>query len=97
MIYRSCKSQEENLRQMLMANLTSLVGGTNYRRSTLKGHTRTECHKRPLREIEHEKSKQIGASLPPQKLVQNVPLSSSIAQGFRIMDDNDQASLVKLH
>ena len=47
MICKSCKSQEENLRLLLMANFTFLVGSTNYRRSFLKEHTGTECHKAP--------------------------------------------------
>lgn len=82
---------------MLMANLTFLVVSTTHRRSTLKEHTGTECHERPIRKIEHEKSKEIGASLSPHKLVHNVRLSSSIVQGFRRMDDNERESLVKLH
>ena len=92
MICTSCKSQEEKLKLMPSANLTFVNGSTNYKPSTLKDHAATECHKRAIREIEHEKAIEAGSSLQPRKIVQHLPSTSSIVQGFRRMGDNERVS-----
>ena len=70
------------------ASMTFITGSTNFRLSTLKYHESSECHKWAEREEEHEGAVSGGETFPPRKVLQQVPSSSLITQGFKQMSFN---------
>ena len=67
--------------------------------SALKDHDNSACHKRAIREKEHEEAVAVGKSLPPRK-IQHRPLisESPIFLGIQQMSEKDCETLSsKLH
>ena len=66
--------------------------------SALKDHDNSACHKRAIREKEHEEAVAVGKTLPPRK-IQHCPLTSKspIFLGIQQMSEKDRESLSKLH
>ena len=79
MVFKSCKSQEEELRLMPDTNLMLVTGNTNYCPSTLEDHAQTDGHKQSVGEEAHTEAEASGISLQPRKVYQAVPSNSSIS------------------
>ena len=98
MVCTTWKAHEEKLRLMPSANLTFVIGSTNYRPSTLKDDEQTDGHRRAEKETQHEKAKAVGSELPPRKVSQDPPpTGSAIAQGLPKIGENKHKALVKFH
>ena len=95
MACKFCKSQEEKLQLMPVANLTFMTGTTNYCPSMLKDHAQTDGHKQAVGEEAHAEAEASGISLQPRKVYQAVPSSSLIIQGLNrwgIINENQSQS-----
>ena len=92
-----CSSKEEKIKLMPRVNLTLVTGGTNYKLSALQDHHLSEGHKRAVKEEEAEKARAAGLSIPPVRVVQNVPENSAISKGFKQIGETERAAISKLH
>ena len=72
-ICKICIAQKGKTEMMASYNSTFINGSTNYKPSTLKDHTKAECHKRAVRENHEMYARASGFSLPMGKVVQTIP------------------------
>ena len=92
-----CSPQEEKIRRMPRVNLSFITGSTNYKLSALKEHQLSDGHKRAEKEEEAEKATAAGLSIPPVRVVQNIPENSAISMGFKQMGETERTAISKLH
>ena len=83
MFCKVCISQKSKLELMQSFNSTSINGSTNYKPSTLKDHSQTECHKRAVKEEEEMKATAAGTSVPKRKIIMSVPEDSAIRKSVK--------------
>ena len=83
MFCKVCISQKSKLELMQSFNSTFINGSTNYKPSTLKDHSQTECHKRAVKEEEEMKATAAGTSVPKRKIIMSVPEDSAIRKSVK--------------
>jgi hypothetical protein len=97
MICTTCTSQKERiLLRNSSSNMMFIHGSTNFKKSSIKDHVISECHKIGKEEMEHQRAAEAGIQLPPKKVVQNIPKDSAIASGMQKMSEKERAGLKKL-
>ena len=77
-------SQIEIIQSTRNFNDIFIVGSTNNRLSSLRYHSKSESHQRAVQEQKHNKALKEGISVPPCKVVHNVPADSAISTGLQI-------------
>ena len=92
-----CTSQKEIIQSTRNFNDTFIVGNTNYQLSSLWDHSKSDSHQPSVREEEHNKALKEGISVPPRKVVHNVPTDSAISVGLQSMGEKEKQTVEKLH
>ena len=92
-----CAPLKEIIQSTRNVNDTFIVGSTNHRLSSLQDHSKSESHQRAVREEEHNKALKERISVPPHKVVHNVPADSAISMGLQNMVEKEKQTVEKLY
>ena len=90
-----CCQWEEKIHSCGNFSEVFLKGSTNYRLSSVNDHAKTDQHKKSVLLTEQQVAANAGEHYR-QKITQNIPINSPIAQGFKKMAEGEKDSLKKL-
>ena len=93
---RVCR-KEKILLKNPSSQMAFIAGTTNFNElSALKDHESSECRDTGIKEMKHEEAVATGESLPPKRIVHEVPTDSAIAAGMQKMSEKERAGITKL-
>ena len=72
-------------------------GSSSYQKSSLKYHNLSAPHDLARNSKENFNAQKAGLSVPPRKVVQQIPAASAIAKSLQEMNEKDQVTVTKLH
>ena len=97
MICKICVSQKDKIvLKNPKSSIAFINGSMNFKISAVREHSLSVGHKTGVDEAKHEEAVAVGISLPPKKVVHNVPDVSAISSAMKIMEEKERSGAQKL-
>ena len=74
-----------------------MQGSSSYQKSSLKYHNLLAPHDLARNSKENFNVQKAGLSIPPRKVVQQIPAASAKAKSLQEMNEKDQVTVIKLN
>ena len=97
MICKLCYCHAEQNGTVMCSTSKSVQGSSNYPKSSLKDHNLSAPPDLARKSKEKFDAQKAGSSIPPTKIVQQIPPASAIAKSVQQMNEKDQTTVTKLH
>ena len=97
MICKKCYLLAEQ-NETLMCNTSKFVqGNSNYQKFSFRYHNLSELHDLTCKSKENLDTQKAGLSIPPRKVVQQIPPASATAKSVQQINEKDRATVMKLN
>ena len=96
MIYKLCYWCAEQNVTVICSTSKFVQGSSNYQKSSLKDHNLSASHDLARKSKENFDAQKAGSSIPPRKVVQQIPPVSAIAKSLQRMNEKDWKTMKKL-
>ena len=97
MICNLCYCHAEQNGTVMCSTSKFVQGSSNYQKSSLKDHNLSAPPDLARKSKEKFDAQKAGSSIPPTKVVQQIPPASAIAKSVQQINEKDRATVTKLH